>query len=552
MTSKEAASKRIRELEEELEGHRKKAKSTSDSVAAEYTCSLSLELFVDPVRAEDTFDYERAEIERVIKHQGKNLTSPQTGKTMGSTLTPSYNVKNAVEALVTTGTISGELAETYRNSKLVMETKQKAEDGDAKSMELLADWYKVGRNGLSKSQALSDEWRERAEKADDDEYITELKAAASAGDAAAMYNLGNAYENGLRGLAEDEEKAFEWYSKAADGMDTAGIAMKAYFLVNGHGGAEVNVAYGTSQMFYAAGAGSDLASREVGIWYLHGMHGIPENKAKARYFLDRATNGLCAELHMKPADLDEAKQLLNQLDLQREEEDTDPLPPTSPSIGGRPMKKKSSRRTQGAALEKEEDAAFSLPLSSALPNIVSKKEDGMSPSYMYEGKRVAKHYGGEFKYGTVIEHEVNGKSALIRFDGGDFDIVYLPELKNIVQLHNEEKGADDIIRADSKKRGKAGGRYFLDQQVEERKPAPRAKSNKSGRKIHRGREWTSELEHLPSKQARRSKDKRGMNRSGGRHNQWKEKDPNDMTMDDHEEGSKTTGTEPFNFHAKRS
>ena len=71
MTSKEAASKRIRELEEELEGHRKKARSTSDSVAAEYTCPLSLEVFVDPVRAEDTFDYERAEIERVIKHQGK-------------------------------------------------------------------------------------------------------------------------------------------------------------------------------------------------------------------------------------------------------------------------------------------------------------------------------------------------------------------------------------------------------------------------------------------------------------------------------------------------
>ena len=321
MTSKEAASKRIRELEEELEGHRKKAKSTSDSVAAEYTCPLSLELFVDPVRAEDGFDYEKSEIERVVQHQGESLTSPQTGETMGPTLTPSYNVKNAVEALVTTGTISGELAETYKNSKLVMETRRKAEDGDVKSMELLADWYKVGWNGLPVSQELSDGWRRKAEKADDDEYITQLKASASAGDSAAMYNLGNAYENGLRGLAMDEEKAFEWYSKAADEMDTAGIAMKAYFLVNEHGGAEADVAYGTSQMFYAAGAGSDLASREVGIWYLHGMHGIPANKAKARYFLDRATNGLCAELHMKPADLDEAKQLLNQL--QQEEEDND-------------------------------------------------------------------------------------------------------------------------------------------------------------------------------------------------------------------------------------
>ena len=45
---------------------------------------------------------------------------------------------------------------------------------------------------------------------------------------------------------------------------------------------------------------------------------------------------------------------------------------------------------------------------------------------------------------------------------------------------------------------------------------------------------------------------RGMNQSGGRQNQWKEKDPNDITLDDHDEGSKATSTEPFNFHAKRS
>ena len=108
------------------------------------------------------------------------------------------------------------------------------------------------------------------------------------------------------------------------------------------------------------------------------------------------------------------------------------------------------RCLESDAIEEEEDAAFSLPSSSALPNIVSKTEVDMSPSY--EGKRIAKHYGGEFNYGTVIEHEVNGKSALIRFDGGDFEMVRLPELKNIVRLHNEEKGADDIVRADSKKR----------------------------------------------------------------------------------------------------
>ena len=108
------------------------------------------------------------------------------------------------------------------------------------------------------------------------------------------------------------------------------------------------------------------------------------------------------------------------------------------------------RCLESDAIEEEEDAAFSLPSSSALPNIVSKKEVDMSPSY--EGKRVAKHYGGKFNYGTVLEHEVNGKSALIRFDDGAFEMVRLPELKNMARLHNEEKGADDLVRANSKKR----------------------------------------------------------------------------------------------------
>ena len=133
----------------------------------------------------------------------------------------------------------------------------------------------------------------------------------------------HAFENGLWGLAEDEEKAFEWYQKAADAMNTAGIAMTAYFLINGLGGGErerereakakANVTYGTCQMFYAAAAGSDLACREVGIYHLYGLHDIPEDKAKAQYFLKRATDGSCTVLHMKQEDLEEAKQAIEQL-----------------------------------------------------------------------------------------------------------------------------------------------------------------------------------------------------------------------------------------------
>ena len=112
---------------------------------------------------------------------------------------------------------------------------------------------------------------------------------------------------------------------------------------------------------------------------------------------------------------------------------------------------------------------------------------------------------------------------------------------------------------------RTGPSSFLDQADEERtrdvgvtsggsparhEPAPRAKSNKSGGKVHRGPAWTStqgndepSLElgafgtiRRPSTQTRRSRDKRAMKQSGNRQQQWEEKDPIDMT-DDHEGGA---------------
>lgn len=121
MTSKKAPTKRVRELEQELEGHRKKAKTTSAAASEEFTCQTTLELLVNPVRAEDGFNYERSEIERIIQHQGKSLKSPKTGEKMGPSLAPSHAVKSATEKLVETGTTSGELAEHYKQSKCVLD-----------------------------------------------------------------------------------------------------------------------------------------------------------------------------------------------------------------------------------------------------------------------------------------------------------------------------------------------------------------------------------------------------------------------------------------------
>lgn len=118
---------------------------------------------------------------------------------------------------------------------------------------------------------------------------------------------------------------------------------------------------------------------------------------------------------------------------------------------------------------------------------------------------------------------------------------------------------------DTRTHHRTGGSSFLDQAVEERardvgvtsggssarhEPTPRAESNKSRGKVHRGQEWTStrgndepSLElgafgtiRRPSTQTRRSRDKRAMNQSGKPQQQWEEKDPIDMT-DDHEGGA---------------
>ena len=180
----------------------------------------------------------------------------------------------------------------------------------------------------------------------------------------------------------------------------------------------------------------------------------------------------------------------------------------SPGIGGRPLNKKSCRNAQGAQKHRAAGGGERSRSTSA-------------------GRAQAR--------GTRTQHRIPRIGASSFLDQAD-----------------EERARDVGVTS-----GGSPARH---------EPARRAKSNKSGGKVHRGPAWTSTRDNvepslnvgplgmirMPSTQTRRSRDKRAMNQSGNRQRQWEEKDPIDMALDDHDEGPKPTSTEPFNFHAKKS
>ena len=69
--------------------------------------------------------------------------------------------------------------------------------------------YENGKGGLPKDEQRAVEW---------------YRKAAERGQSIAQYNLGRMYETGLGGLPKSPEKAMEWYRKAAAQGHTAAKA----------------------------------------------------------------------------------------------------------------------------------------------------------------------------------------------------------------------------------------------------------------------------------------------------------------------------------------
>ena len=328
--------KRIRELEEELERHKKKAriadtaeraattqikkvaekaKASIISIAQEYTCPISHELMLDPVTAEDGFQYEREKIEKRIKtlaREARSLRSPKTGMKMGKKLLPAVSVKNTIEHLVDSGVIDGELACKYKKRRLVSIMRKRAEDGDIDAMRFLSFSYKHGVNGLPQNREKAMEW---SEKATDANHVLDLKTKASErGDVSAMYTLGGLYIFGQRGLEADKKEAFRWYKKSADLRHPRGMALAGQFLLCGMGEIQRNKIQGMSLISMAANLGSDHACWNLGRSYQNGLHGMPKEKEQAKYWLGKCTDGSCVYKHLGQKDFDRAKVALMKLE----------------------------------------------------------------------------------------------------------------------------------------------------------------------------------------------------------------------------------------------
>ena len=115
-----AAGKRRASSEPETEQQSKRYKEIVDDAAEELICPITFELPVDPVMAEDGRVYERRAIEEWIARPGE-LKSPWTNKPTGPRLSPVTHVRNVIERMVRTGSISGPKAQAWSNEKLAPE-----------------------------------------------------------------------------------------------------------------------------------------------------------------------------------------------------------------------------------------------------------------------------------------------------------------------------------------------------------------------------------------------------------------------------------------------
>jgi len=106
---------------------------------------------------------------------------------------------------------------------------------------------------------------------------------AEAGDGVAMRRLGVRYEHGLKGLAKDDAKAFEWYKKSHEAGNARGTGSLARCYLVGMGVPKCQSRANTLLMD-AAGRGIKSACCNLGRAYAKGIWGFPKDETMARRY----------------------------------------------------------------------------------------------------------------------------------------------------------------------------------------------------------------------------------------------------------------------------
>ena len=85
------------------------------------------------------------------------------------------------------------------------------------------------------------------------------------------------------------------------------------FLLRGIGGPEDNV-FGIMNVTQAAGLGSDVAAFILGFAFFEGVHGLPKDTVRARYWLKKIVDDECRFKHLNDVGFADAARMLRELD----------------------------------------------------------------------------------------------------------------------------------------------------------------------------------------------------------------------------------------------
>ena len=244
-------------------------KVLATTIATEFLCPVTHELPIAPVMAKDGVVYERAAIERWFETKEGDPTSPSTGAVIGTELIPAPQIRNAIEALVKSGAIDGEVATAWK-------------------------------------QKLADETK-----------VKEARALAEGGNGDAMYCIGLWYYLGTMGLAKDMAQARAWYERSAAARDPRGMGAFGECLLLGIGGS-VDVSLGLVNVTEAAYLGSDHGAMKLVRGFYSGFHGLPKDPIRARYWLQKVVDG-CKFKCLSGKSITDAAEMLRELDEQANE-----------------------------------------------------------------------------------------------------------------------------------------------------------------------------------------------------------------------------------------
>lgn len=120
------------------------------------------------------------------------------------------------------------------------------------------------------------------------ESLAQLRAAAEAGDRAAMGRVGEFHQFGWGGLTADAAAGLVWYRRAAEAGDSRGALRLGLYYGNGLGGLTRNRAEARRWFVKGAEAGEPWAMHHLATYYAEGWGGLSQDLATAQVWRRRA------------------------------------------------------------------------------------------------------------------------------------------------------------------------------------------------------------------------------------------------------------------------